>query len=53
MTDALAPAYQSAGTTGGLHSGVAKKQDAEAIFKRIHEKGSIQVFERRRDDLVA
>ena len=38
MTDALA--------------GIAKKQDAEAISRRIHEKGSIHVFERRREDRV-
>jgi DNA replication protein DnaC len=30
-------------------AGVAKKQDAEAISRRIHEKGSIHVFERRRE----
>jgi hypothetical protein len=36
MTDALA--------------GIAKKQDAEAIARRIHETGSIHVFERRRED---
>ncbi len=35
MTDALA--------------GVAKKQDAEAISRRIHEKGAVYVFERRRE----
>ena len=29
-------------------SGIAKKQDAEAISRRIHEKGSVCVFERRR-----
>ena len=28
-------------------AGIAKKQDAEAISRRIHEKGSIHVFERR------
>ena len=33
MTDALA--------------GIAKKQDAEAISRRIHEKGAVYVFERR------
>jgi len=38
MTDALA--------------GIAKKQDAEAIARRIHETGSIHVFERRREDRV-
>lgn len=36
MTDALA--------------GIAKKQDADAISRRIHEKGSIHVFERRREN---
>ena len=36
MTDALA--------------GIAKKQDAEAISRRIHEKGVVYVFERRRED---
>ena len=35
MTDALA--------------GIAKKQDAEAISRRIHEKGVVYVFERRRE----
>jgi hypothetical protein len=35
MTDALA--------------GIAKKQDAEAIARRIHEKGAVYVFERRRE----
>ena len=35
MTDALA--------------GIAKKQDAEAISRRIHEKGAVYVFERRRE----
>ena len=29
-------------------AGIAKKQDAEAISKRIHEKRWIHVFERRR-----
>jgi len=38
MTDALA--------------GVAKKQDAEAISRRIHEKGAVYVFERRREHRV-
>ena len=38
MTDALA--------------GIAKKQDAEAISRRIHEKGTVYVFERRREDRV-
>ena len=38
MTDALA--------------GITKKQDAEAIARRIHETGSIHVFERRREDRV-
>ena len=33
-------------------SGVAKKQDAEAISRRIHEKGTVYVFERRREDRV-
>jgi len=28
-------------------AGITKKQDAEAISRRIHEKGSIHVFERR------
>jgi DNA replication protein DnaC len=36
MTDALA--------------GIAKKQDAEAISRRVHERGVIYVFERRRED---
>ena len=36
MTDALA--------------GVAKKQDAEAISRRIHEKGAVYVFGRRREN---
>jgi DNA replication protein DnaC len=36
MTDALA--------------GIAKKQDGEAISRRIHEKGAVYVFERRRED---
>ena len=31
-------------------SGIAKKQDAEAISRRIHEKGSVYVFERRREN---
>ena len=31
-------------------TGIDKKQDAEAISRRIHEKGSIRVFERRRED---
>ena len=35
MTDALA--------------GIAKKQDAEAISRRIHERGVVYVFERRRE----
>ena len=30
-------------------SGVAKKQDAEAISRRIYEKGAVYVFERRRE----
>ena len=30
-------------------AGVAKKQDAEAISRRIHEKGAVYVFERRRE----
>lgn len=30
-------------------SGIAKKQDAEAFSRRIHEKGSVYVFERRRE----
>jgi hypothetical protein len=38
MTDALA--------------GIAKKQDAEAISRRIHEKGAVYVFERRREHRV-
>ena len=33
-------------------TGIDKKQDAEAISRRIHEKGSIHVFERRREDRV-
>jgi hypothetical protein len=33
-------------------AGIAKKQDAEAISRRIHEKGSVYVFERRREDRV-
>lgn len=30
-------------------AGIAKKQDAEAISRRIHESGSIHVFERRHE----
>jgi len=33
-------------------AGIARKQDAEAIARRIHETGSIHVFERRREDRV-
>jgi DNA replication protein DnaC len=33
-------------------TGIDKKQDAEAISRRIHEKGSIRIFERRREDRV-
>ncbi len=33
-------------------TGIDKKQDAEAISRRIHETGSIHVFERRREDRV-
>lgn len=35
MTDALA--------------GIAKKQDVEVISRRIHERGVVYVFERRRE----
>ena len=38
MTDALA--------------GIAKKQDAEAISRSIHERGSVHVFEGRCGDWV-
>jgi hypothetical protein len=31
-----------------MEAQAAKKQDAEAISRRIHEKGSVCVFERRR-----
>jgi len=34
-------------------AGIAKKQDAEAISRRIHESGSIYLFERRREDRVS
>lgn len=33
-------------------AGIAKKQDAEAISRRIHEKGAVYVFKRRREDRV-
>jgi hypothetical protein len=33
-------------------SGIAKKQDAEAISRRIRERGSVYVFERQREDRV-
>jgi hypothetical protein len=33
-------------------AGIAKKQDAEAISRRIHEKGAVYVFGRRREDRV-
>jgi hypothetical protein len=33
-------------------AGIAKKQDAEVISRRIHEKGSVYVFERLREDRV-
>jgi DNA replication protein DnaC len=34
-------------------TGIDKKQDAEAISRRIHEKGSIRVIERRRANRAA
>jgi hypothetical protein len=30
-------------------AGMAKEQDAEAISRRIHEKGAVYVFGRRRE----
>lgn len=30
-------------------AGIAKKQDAEAISRRIHEEGAVYVFGRRRE----
>lgn len=33
-------------------AGITKKQDVEAISRRIHEKGSVYVFEKRREDRV-
>ena len=34
-------------------AGITKKQDAEAISRRIHEKGAVYVFERRREHRAA
>lgn len=31
-------------------AGITKKQDAEAISRRIHEKGTVYVFEKRREN---
>jgi hypothetical protein len=43
--------YPRCGMTDAL-AGIAKKQDAEAISRRIHEKGSVYVFEKRRMNRV-
>jgi hypothetical protein len=34
-------------------AGITKKQDVEAISRRIHERGVVYVFERRRENRVS
>jgi hypothetical protein len=43
------PELHSAGPKKRDYPRITKKQDAEAISRRIHEKGVVYVFERRRE----